>query len=66
MFVNTWINIGILSIGKIKPDSIKEGRREKKVAAVKANCCDSEIADMNIPMLVQAKRKTAMLINKYI
>lgn len=36
--VITCIATGMLSIGKMKPDKITEGKRDKNVANEKANC----------------------------
>ena len=52
IFVVIWIITGILSIGKINPDKRVAGNNEAKVATEKATCCESDMAEIKIPIAV--------------
>ena len=55
---------GMLSIGNTKPDKINDGNIVIIVATEKATCCESDITETKIPMLVEAIRKINVLRNK--
>jgi hypothetical protein len=47
----------MLSIGKMKPESMTDGSRDAKVARVNAICCESDTVETKIPMLVDVNKK---------
>ena len=64
IFVKTWITTGILSIGKINPDKMNDGRNETNVAIWKATCCVSATDETKIPKLSDAKRNIKVETNR--
>ena len=56
----------MLSIGKINPERITDGRRVANVAIEKATCCESAITETRIPMPVDADKKSKVVRNKRI